>query len=79
MVIFFLKIVLCINTVLVPSEEQVYSNFIEQVYNMINKDLNRKNYFLCNFELDTAFTLISVSKHRVNINFRNVYFNTAED
>jgi len=33
---------------------------------------------LYNFELDIAVILLSVSKHRVNINFGNVYFNTAK-
>ena len=48
MVIFFLKILLCINSALVPNEEQVNLNFIEQAHNMINKELNYKNYMLYN-------------------------------
>ena len=48
MVIFFLKIVLCIDSALVPNEEQVNLNFIEQTHNMINKELKNKNYILYN-------------------------------
>lgn len=59
-------------------EEYVNLYFFEQAYNKTSKELNYKNYMLYNFELDIAVILLSVSKHRVNINFGNVYFNTAK-